>query len=287
MNHQFFVITGLSGAGKSQALKILEDMGFFCIDNLPIALVQKFADLYKDYKTKWNQVAIGIDIRAGESSLLSLKQVLDKIKKKGIKYKIIYFNANDDTLLQRYSETRRRHPLGRRVMEGIKRERKFMERIRVISDQEIDTSNLTLGELKEIIGKEMNIRLSKKITVSLLSFGYKYGIPTDADLVIDVRFMPNPNYIPRLRHKTGRDIKVKDYVIRQKTSKEFFKRFYNLLQFLIPLYIKEGKSHLTLAIGCTGGRHRSVVVAESIAKYLKLNKFSVFVHHRDIEKIIR
>lgn len=284
MIQQFFIVTGLSGAGKSQALKILEDLGFFCVDNLPIALVPQFANLFLEYNNKWNKAALSIDVRAGKVSLSSLETVLEKIKKKGIKYKIIYFNANDATLLQRYSETRRRHPLGKRIIEGIKKERKMMEKILLLSDKEIDTSSLTLAELKEIIGKELDIKSAKKLTVSLLSFGYKYGIPIEADLVIDVRFLPNPNYIMKLRHKTGRDIEVKNYVNMQGASKEFYNRFYGLLKFLIPLYIKEGKSHLTIAIGCTGGKHRSVVVTESVAKLLKSREFSVLVHHRDVER---
>ena len=281
---QFYIVTGLSGAGKSQALKILEDMGFFCVDNLPVALVPRFADLCRAQGAKFSRVALGIDIRAGKPSLDSLDGVLSEIKKKGIKYRIIFFTANDSTLLQRYSETRRRHPLGRRIGDGIHKERKLMEKVLSIADQVIDTSHLTLAELKEILARVMGISYIRKIMISTLSFGYKYGIPTDADLVIDVRFLPNPNYVPSLRSKTGQDVAVKKYVQRQKPAREFFRRFLDLINFLIPRYVREGKSYLTIAVGCTGGRHRSVVVAEHIAQFLRKSRYPVKIYHRDIER---
>jgi len=284
MANQFFIITGLSGAGKSQTLKILEDMGFFCVDNLPVALVPSFADFCVKSGGKLNKVALGIDIRAGTTSLASLDKVLSEVRARGIKYRIIFFTANDSTLLQRYSETRRRHPLGRRVISGIQKERRMMAKILAIADQEIDTSHLTLGELKEVIARLLGIQNIRKIKISMLSFGYKYGIPIDADLVIDVRFLPNPNYIPEMRSKTGLDSAVRKYVQRQKATKEFFGRFFGLIDFLLPRYIREGKTYLTIAVGCTGGHHRSVVVAESIGQYLRKKNFPVQTYHRDIER---
>ncbi len=284
MVKEFFIITGLSGAGKSQALKILEDMGFFCVDNLPTPLVPKFADFCKQSSRNLDRVALGIDIRAGKSSIETIDDMLGDIKKKGIKYRIVYFTANDSTLLQRYSATRRRHPLGRRVIDGINKERRMMAHILAIADQTIDTSHLTLGELKEILARVLGISFVRKMKVSLMSFGYKYGIPVDADLVMDVRFLPNPNYIPALRSKTGQDAPVKKYVHRQKITKDFLTRFINLLDFLIPRYIREGKSYLTMGIGCTGGRHRSVVVTESIAQFLRKKNVVVQIYHRDIER---
>jgi len=283
MKSKFYIITGLSGAGKSQALKSLEDMGFFCVDNLPLALVPKFADLCLEIGGKLKNVALGIDIRAGES-ISSLDKVLAEIRKKKIPYRSIFFTANDSTLLHRFSETRRRHPLGKRVLEGIQKERRLMAKVLALADKEVDTSYLTIGELKEILAREMEVSPVKKMTISLLSFGYKYGIPLDADLVMDVRFLPNPNYVPSLRSKTGQDAAVKRYVRRQVAYHEFFVRFSKLVDFLLPNYISEGKSYLTLAVGCTGGRHRSVCVAESMAQYLHNRKFAVQIYHRDIDR---
>ncbi|HBU68856.1 MAG TPA: RNase adapter RapZ [Elusimicrobia bacterium] len=283
MKTEFYIITGLSGAGKSQALKILEDLGFFCVDNLPVALVPTFADMCLDEKNGLDKVALGIDVRAGKNYLSSLDKNLELIRGKGIKYKIIYFRADEATLAHRYSETRRKHPLGKRVVDAIRGEKKLLEKIRLKSDLEIDTSHLTLGELKEILGRLLGIS-SDVLKISVVSFGYKFGIPVDADLVIDVRFLPNPNYVASLREKTGKDSSVKRYVERQKPTKEFFGRFLKLLEFLVPLYINEGKSYLTIGIGCTGGRHRSVVVAERVAAFLRKIKYNPVIHHRDIER---
>ena len=279
-NKKFFIVTGLSGAGKSQALKILEDLGFFCVDNLPITLLPKFSDLCRESGGEFKNAALGIDIRAGES-LTKLNSVLAHIKREKIDYKIIYFTTNDSTLLARYSETRRRHPLGKRVIDGIRKERRELEKIQSIADREIDTSNLTIGELKEILAKELEVSTDRNISISLLSFGYKYGIPIDADIVMDVRFLPNPNYVTSLRALTGRDPAVKRYVQKQKLYRSFLKQFLTMIDFLIPNYIREGKSYLTLAVGCTGGRHRSVVSAEAVAKHLKKKKYSVQIRHRD------
>jgi RNase adapter protein RapZ len=281
MINNFFIVTGLSGAGKSQALKILEDLGFFCVDNLPVTLLPKFADLCRESGEKFKNAALGIDVRAGES-LTQLDSVLAHIKREKINYKIIFFTANDSTLLARYSETRRRHPLGKRVVDGIRKERKLMGKILSMADQEIDTSRLTIGELKEILGRELEVSPNQKLSVSLLSFGYKFGIPIDADIVIDVRFLPNPNYVTSLRYKTGRDPEVRRYVQKQKLYKEFLGKFLDIIDFLLPSYIREGKSYLTLAVGCTGGRHRSVVSAEAVAKHLKKKNYSVQIYHRDI-----
>lgn len=281
MINRFFIVTGLSGAGKSQALKILEDLGFFCVDNLPVSLLPKFADLCRGSGEQFKNTALGIDIRAGESLTL-LDSVLAHIKKEKIDYKIIFFTANDSTLLARYSETRRRHPLGKRVIDGIRKERKKMDVIRSIADQEIDTSNLTIGELKEILASELEVAQNKKISLSTMSFGYKYGIPIEADIVMDVRFLPNPNYVTSLRAKTGRDVQVKRYVQKQKLYRVFLKKFLDMIDFLLPNYIREGKSYLTLAVGCTGGRHRSVAAAEAVAKHLRKRKYSVQIYHRDI-----
>ncbi|MGA2089999.1 MAG: RNase adapter RapZ [Endomicrobiales bacterium] len=278
----FYIITGLSGAGKSQALKILEDLGFFCVDNIPVELVPRFADLCLQMHGKLEHVALGIDIRAGKS-LEQLGNILDDLTAKKIHYKTIFFTANDATLLQRYSETRRRHPLGKRLLDSIRTERRMMTKVQTISDQEIDTSFLTLGELKEILATELSLSKTDAMTVSVMSFGYKYGLPIDADLVFDVRFLPNPNYVPELRSKNGKNIQVKEYVQKQNLYKEFFKKISGLIDFLLPSYRTEGKSYLTIAVGCTGGRHRSVVVAEHLAEFIR-DKYPVQIYHRDVDR---
>lgn len=281
---QFLIVSGLSGAGKSQALKILEDLSYVTVDNLPVELVSKFAELSLSSGRKFNKVGIGIDIRAGKQSLELLSGVLDAIKRRGIAYRILFLTANDATLLQRYSETRHKHPLAGRVIHGIKSERVMMAKLLTMADHVIDTSQLTLGELKEVIAIEMREILGNEFSVSVSSFGYKYGLPIDADIVMDVRFLPNPNYVLSLRKKTGKDRAVREYVFRQTLTKQFFQKFFSLLEFLIPSYIKEGKSHLSIAIGCTGGHHRSVALAEAIKKSLCESRYTACVYHRDINK---
>jgi len=223
-------------------------------------------------------------VRAGKRALDKLAAMLAQIKKMGVRYRILFLTANDASLLQRYSETRHKHPLASRVMEGIKSERKVMAKLMIMADHVVDTSQLTLGELKEVIAVEMKEVVGNDFSISVGSFGYKYGLPIDADIVIDVRFLPNPNYIPSMRYKTGKDAVVRNYVFRQKLTKQFFKRFVGMLEFLIPNYIKEGKSHLSVAVGCTGGHHRSVALAEAVAQFLKEKHYIVHSHHRDISK---
>ncbi len=283
-NTQFLIVSGLSGAGKSQALKILEDLGYSTVDNLPVELVPKFAELCLASGEKFRRVGIGIDVRAGKRALDKLGRVLEDIKKLGVRYRILFLSANDTTLLQRYSETRHKHPLACRVMEGIKSERKLLAKLMIMADHVVDTSQLNLGELKEVIAVEMKEAVGQDFSISVSSFGYKYGLPIDADIVIDVRFLPNPNYIPSMRYKTGKDAPVRNYVFRQKLTKRFFKKFLSMLEFLIPNYIKEGKSHLAVAVGCTGGHHRSVALAEAVAQSLKQKQYHVQVYHRDISK---
>lgn len=282
MQTTFYIITGLSGAGKSQTLKILEDLGFFCVDNIPVDLVPQFADLCVQMRGKLEHVALGIDIRAGKS-LERLEAILDGLTARHIRYKMLFFTANDATLLQRYSETRRRHPLGRRLLDAIRTERRRMNGVQALADQEIDTSFLTLGELKEILGAELSLSRTDTMSVSVMSFGYKYGVPIDADLVFDVRFLANPNYVHRLRAKTGKNAGVRKYVQNQKLYKTFFNKLTGLVDFLLPNYRTEGKSYLTVAVGCTGGRHRSVVVAEHLAEHIRA-RYPVKIIHRDIDR---
>jgi len=280
---RFVIITGLSGAGKTQALKAMEDMGFFCIDNFPPALIPKLADLFYQSKNI-DKVALGMDLRGGQF-FEDIYSSLDFLKKNNYDYEIVFLEASDEVLIKRFKETRRRHPLSEegRIVDGINEERKRLSDIRKIANYIIDTSNLTSSQLKEELS---NIFLKGKkfkgIIIDVMSFGYKYGIPLEADLVFDVRFLPNPFYIDELRPLTGNDKKVKEYVMKWEEAKEFLKKLGDMIKFLIPYYIREGKSQLVIAIGCTGGKHRSVAIANALYDLLKKEDYSVVVNHRDI-----
>lgn len=279
---KIFIITGMSGAGKSQALKCFEDLGFYCIDNLPIALIPSFSNLIAGTKYL-EDVALGIDIREGRF-LKGLEKSLDELKKSRLDYRILFLNASDTVLLQRFSETRHRHPLGKKLSEAIHEERKMLLELKSRADKEIDTSNLTLGELKEILSSFLELKASREMKLSIVSFGYKYGLPMDADLVMDVRFLPNPNYISGLKGKTGLNKPVINFLVKNPVTREFLKKYIEMINMLIPLYIREGKSYLTIAIGCTGGRHRSVFIADYISKALNGRGFKVSEFHRDMRK---
>ena len=279
---KFFIITGMSGAGKSQTLKCFEDFGFYCIDNLPIDLMPSFARLIGTKKYLKN-IALGIDVREGRY-LKGFVKFLENLNKLGIECKIIFLDASDSVILQRFSETRHRHPLGKNLIPAIKQERKILAEFKSRSNKVVDSSKLTLGELKEIVSSALELKRSEEMNLSVISFGYKYGIPLDADIVMDVRFLPNPNYIPRLKLKTGLDNGVKVYLESKPILKKFIEKYIEQVKELLPLYIKEGKSYLTIAIGCTGGRHRSVFIASQIAKKMAKFGFSVSEHHRDIGK---
>jgi UPF0042 nucleotide-binding protein len=272
----------MSGAGKSQALKIFEDFGFICVDNMPLQMTGDFIDICLKNPEKYKNVAMSVDARAGKS-INSITDILKILKNKKIDYRIIFFNSDKNVLIKRYSETRRKHPLSNSVMEGIKLERKVIDKIFVIADEVIDTSNMTIGELKDRISKFTGTSAKKEnLNISVTSFGYKYSIPSDADIVFDVRFITNPNYVHELKFKTGCDKAVKDYIRKQKEFLSFFNIFSKLIEKTLPGYIKEGKSHLTIAVGCTGGRHRSVFTVEELADFLKNRKYKVNVSHRDI-----
>ncbi|ERM93153.1 glmZ(sRNA)-inactivating NTPase [Caldanaerobacter subterraneus subsp. yonseiensis KB-1] len=280
---RFVIITGLSGAGKTQALKAMEDMGFFCIDNFPPALIPKLADLFYQSKNI-DKVALGMDLRGGQF-FEDIYSSLDFLKKNNYDYEIVFLEASDEVLIKRFKETRRRHPLSEegRIVNGINEERKRLSDIRKIANYIIDTSNLTSSQLKEELS---NIFLKGKkfkgIIIDVMSFGYKYGIPLEADLVFDVRFLPNPFYIDELRPLTGNDEKVKEYVMKWEEAKEFLEKLGDMIKFLIPYYIREGKSQLVIAIGCTGGKHRSVAISNALYDLLKKEDYSVVVNHRDI-----
>ncbi len=281
------IVTGMSGAGKSTAMKMMEDMGFFCIDNLPIPLLDKLVDFTKSFDTQQKKIAIGIDARSGES-LDSLNTVLDELSKKDIKYEILFLDAEDNVLVKRYKETRRSHPLahGERVDKGIRRERRKLEYLKEKADYIIDTSRLLTRELKaeleRIFVKDEEFN---SLYVTILSFGFKYGIPADSDIVMDVRFLPNPYYVDGLRPKTGNDVEIQQYVMQFPEAKEFLDKLEDLVSFLIPHYIDEGKNQLVISIGCTGGKHRSVTLANELYKRLDGNKdYGLKIEHRDIGK---
>jgi len=279
---RIFIITGMSGAGKSQALKSFEDLGFYCIDNLPIALIPQFAGLVGDRRYLRN-VALGIDIREGRF-FKDFVRTLDNLGKLGLDHKLIFLDASDAVLMQRFSETRHRHPLGKNIAAAVKQERRILTDLKARANKVIDTSKLTLGELKEVLSGALELKRTAEMKLSVISFGYKYGIPLDADIVMDVRFLPNPYYVPSLRKKTGMDAPVGEYLKGKPGFRNFLNGYTDQIKALLPLYIKEGKSYLTIAIGCTGGRHRSVYIAGEMAKKLEAGGFSVSEYHRDIRK---
>lgn len=283
---KLLIITGMSGAGKSQAIQSMEDLGFFCVDNLPPILIPKFAELCLQSEGKINKVALVVDIRGGEF-FNDLFAALEGIKNLGIYFEILFLEASDEVLVKRFKETRRRHPLGTDggVYEGISLERKRLGDLRGRADKIIDTSNLKPIELKEEIQRIWGKgNRNKKLAITIMSFGYKHGIPLDTDLLVDVRFLPNPYYIAELRPLTGLDAEVQEYVLKSPITKEFLDKYYQLLNFLIPLYVTEGKNHLVIAIGCTGGQHRSVAIANYLGEVLAKNDYQITIKHRDIEK---
>ena len=282
---RFVIVTGMSGAGKSTALKILEYVGYFCADNLPIPLVEKFAELACASDSKYDKVALGVDIRNGEA-IRGMQEVLEQLMIRGISYEILYLDASEPALLRRYKETRRSHPLARngRVDEGIRMERAAIGFLKERADYIIDTSNLLTRELRSEMEKIfVNSKEFRNIFVTVLSFGFKYGIPADCDLVFDVRFLPNPFYVDDLKHKTGLTREVQDYVMGFEASRVFLEKLEDMIEFLLPHYVAEGKNQLVIGIGCTGGQHRSVTLAEQLYRYLSRHEeYGLKIEHRDI-----
>lgn len=284
---RFLIVTGMSGAGKSSAIKFLEDMGYFCIDNIPPALIPKFAELCYEQKGTVGKVAMGVDIRGGHKWFDELFRILSWMEEKDYQYEILFLDASNEVLMKRYKETRRSHPLSRvgAIADGITREREILEDLKQRATYIIDTSNILQRELKEQIVKIfLEGKQYESLVISVGSFGFKYGIPTDSDLVFDVRFMPNPYYLPELRELTGNQSEVSDYVMSFDESQTFLNKLVDMVQFLIPLYIKEGKNNLVINIGCTGGKHRSVTLANALYHALKEDKYTMVLKHRDIEK---
>ncbi len=281
---KFVLITGLSGAGKTEAVRILEDLGYFCVDNLPPALIPKFAELCIQSEGKVNHVALVCDIR-GRGFFDHLIEVLEDLEESGFSYEILFLEASDEALVRRFKESRRRHPLlpEGSVLDAIRQERHKLEELRGRAHRVIDTSSITPRELRQELSRWYGESGNQKpMTVSVISFGYKHGLPLDADLAVDVRFLPNPHYVESLAHFTGNDPPVRDYVLKWSVTQRFLQKFLDLIEFLLPQYVKEGKQELVIAIGCTGGQHRSVAIANYIADFIREQGYVVNVEHRGI-----
>ena len=282
---RFVVVTGMSGGGKSTVLKMLEDTGFYCVDNLPISLVEKFVELISMPNSEVSKVALGLDVRS-DQSFEDATRILEQLKARGYAFEILFMEADEKTLIKRYKETRRVHPLAMegRVEDGVHKERQVLQNVRRNADYVIDTTHLLTRELKEELDRifvgngEYN-----SLMVTVMSFGFKHGIPVDADLVFDVRFLPNPFYIDQLKQKTGNDQEVQDYVLGFAEAEVFMEKLVDMIQFLVPNYVKEGKYSLVVAVGCTGGRHRSVTLANELYKRMKdKGTYGMKLYHRDI-----
>ncbi|MCI8594493.1 MAG: RNase adapter RapZ [Oscillospiraceae bacterium] len=284
---EFVIVSGLSGAGKSKAVEFMEDMGFFCVDNLPAPLIPKFAELCMAGHGEYERVALVTDIRGG-GNFDGLFQALDALNAMNCDYKILFVEANEETIIKRYKETRRNHPLsheGSSLQEAVAAEREMLAPVRARAAYIIDTSTLSTaklrGEVLRLFGRESD---EKAVSINVLSFGFKYGLPIEADLVLDVRFLPNPFYVPELRNKTGISDDVYHYVMDTASAKEFMQRLEKLFEFLLPQYVEEGKSALVIAVGCTGGKHRSVSVTRALAAYIRQKGYSVSENHRDMTR---
>jgi UPF0042 nucleotide-binding protein len=283
---RFVIVTGLSGAGKTQAIRYFEDLGFFCVDNLPPALITKFAELCAHSGGRVGRVAVVTDARGG-AFFDDLLASLDELKGMGVGYQILFLEASDEALVNRYKETRRPHPLAsgdHSLLESIQEERARLDEIRGRADKVIDTSALPPRELRDEIAKLFGAEAGTAMSISITSFGFKYGLPLDADLVFDVRFLANPHYQPELRPLPGTDRAVEEFVLHSEGTHAFLERLYALIDFALPRYTSEGKAYLSIAIGCTGGRHRSVVLARQLAQHLRSKGYRAIVEHRDLRK---
>jgi RNase adapter protein RapZ len=282
---KLIIITGLSGSGKSTAISAFEDAGFYCVDNMPVALLPKFLELPIKSNSEITGLAFVMDLRE-KSFLYRYSLVFDSLKKKGYRFKILFLEADEETLLKRYSQTRRHHPLSqdKSLLEGIRIEQEQLKELKITADKIIDTSRYTVHDLKSVIN---NIAQQNKnfapMRINILSFGFKYGTPHDASLIMDVRFLVNPYFVPELKDFNGKSREIKNYVLNNNEARRFLKKYLDLLDYLIPLYEKEGKAYLTIAVGCTGGRHRSVTIAEALFDHIKKPGSQIMVTHRDID----
>ena len=285
-NIRVVIITGLSGSGKSTALRALEDIGFFCVDNLPVVLLPRFLKIQSDDAKGITKVAMVMDLRE-KSFLEKYTRIFPKLKSMGYKIEILFLDASDDALLHRFSETRRVHPISVKgsVMEGVRLEREKLAPLKQMADRVIDTTSYNVHQLKDVVQRQfISSDISRRMIIHVTSFGYRFGIPADADIVLDVRFLPNPYFVEELKHYDGHHPEVRDYVLESEESRAFMQKLLHLMEFLIPLYEKEGKARLSLALGCTGGRHRSVVLANQLGSYFSDKNYIVTINHRDINK---
>jgi UPF0042 nucleotide-binding protein len=278
------VLTGLSGAGKSTATKAFEDLGYYCVDNLPPVLLPKIVEVVAEARGEGTRVALGVDIR-GQEFLPDLARVVDQLRGGTNTVHVLFLDAADEVLLRRFSETRRAHPLAARGAKvAIRKERMILSSVREMADAVIDTSHLTVHQLRDTLSRRFRKGGTGGLQLSVISFGYRYGIPAEADMVVDVRFLPNPNFIAALKRHTGLDRKVREFVLKSRVARLFLRRLSGMLHFLLPLYRKEGKAYFTLAVGCTGGRHRSVAVAVALGDFLGKEDGAVVVVHRDLSR---
>jgi UPF0042 nucleotide-binding protein len=284
-NLRVVIITGMSGSGKTTSLRALEDVGFFCVDNLPVVLLPEFLEIQSAAAKDVSKVAMVMDLRE-KSFLDTYPQIFKQLNEKGYKIEILFLDAGDDALLHRFSETRRTHPLSQRgsIMEGIIHEREKLSPLKQMADKIIDTTSLNVHQLKDSAQRFFIDSNFRKMVIHVISFGYRYGLPADADMVLDVRFLPNPHYVEELKHFNGHDARVRDYVLEGLESRTFIKKLFELMALLIPLYEKEGKARFNIALGCTGGKHRSVVMSNELVAYFAKQDYIVSVSHRDINK---
>ena len=282
---KIIIITGLSGSGKSIAISAFEDAGFYCVDNMPVVLLPKFLELPIESDSEITGLAFVMDLRE-KSFLSSYSSVFDSLKKKGHKFKILFLEANEETLLKRYSQTRRHHPLSqyKSLLDGIRIEQEQLKELKITADKIIDTSRYNVHDLKSVINDiAQQSKNFAPMRINILSFGFKYGTPHDASLIMDVRFLANPHFVPELKAFDGKNRKIKNYVLKNDEARRFLKKYLDLLDYLIPLYEKEGKTYLTIAVGCTGGRHRSVTIAEALFEHINKPGRQIIITHRDID----
>ncbi len=283
-NLRVVIITGLSGSGKSTALKALEDIGFYCVDNMPVVLLPQFLSIQSEQAKETSQVAMVMDLRE-KSFIETYQRIFEQLKKRGYKIEILFLDASNDALIHRFSETRRVHPLSQgSVIEGVNLEREQLRALKEMAEKIIDTTSCNVHQLKDVVQRHFLSSTAKRLFINVLSFGYRYGLPADADLVLDVRFLPNPYFVEKLKSFNGHNEEVQAYVLRAESSSLFLEKMYDLMEFLLPLYEKEGKPRITIAIGCTGGKHRSVVMANELWSYFAVQDYPVNVSHRDINK---